>query len=115
MKWFAPAAGLFLAIAYVHFAFVAEVGGNPAWVVSWLVLFVACGGIALTHTLMRAQPGVASGGTAFGETVLIKSELLKRALMKHALRSRPLLETYDGPLLIPRPRLRTPRPARAAR
>ena len=56
MKWFAPLAGLFLALAYVHYAFVAERGGNPALIVGWLVLFVATGGIALTHTLMKAQP-----------------------------------------------------------
>lgn len=55
MKWFAPLAGLFLGLAYVHYAFVAELGGNPALVVGWLILFVATGGIALTHALVKAQ------------------------------------------------------------
>lgn len=55
MKWAAPAAGLFLALGYVHYAFVAELGGNPALVVGWLVLFVVTSGAALTHTLMHTQ------------------------------------------------------------
>ncbi|MBL8954243.1 MAG: hypothetical protein JNK82_25925 [Myxococcaceae bacterium] len=91
MKWFAPSAGLFLALAWVHFAFVASLGGNPAWVVGWLVLFVATGGVALAHTLTGALPA-----RDFGETMLIRSADLKRRL----------LAAYRGPLLVPLPRLK---------
>lgn len=98
VKWFAPVSGLFLAMAYVHYAFVSEIGGNPAWVVGWLILFVACGGIALTNTLMRSQPAAVAD---MAETLLISSALLSRAFLK-----KPLLKTYDGPVLVAPPRLK---------
>ena len=51
MKWSAPAAAAFLALGYVHYAAVVELGGNPALVVVWLVLFLFAAAVATKHTL----------------------------------------------------------------
>ena len=51
MNWAAPVAAAFLAAGYVHYAFVAETGGNPLPVVGWLALFVIALGTAMKRTL----------------------------------------------------------------
>lgn len=54
MKHTPSIAAAFLALGYVHYAAVRVLGGNPALVVVWLVLFVGAGGVALKHTLDQA-------------------------------------------------------------
>lgn len=52
-KWTPPIAAGSLAAGWVHYFTVREVGGNPAFVVAWLVLFLAAGAVALKHTVDR--------------------------------------------------------------
>jgi hypothetical protein len=51
VKWSAPLAALFLAFGYVHYAAIAQLGGNPAFVVVWLVLFLGTAGVAMKQAI----------------------------------------------------------------
>ena len=54
-RWAPPFAAGFLAAGYVHYLAVRDLGGNPAFVVVWLVLFLAAGAVAMKHTLDQIQ------------------------------------------------------------
>ena len=59
-KWTPALAAAFLAAGWVHYFAVLELGGNPALVVVWLVLFLATAAIAVKQALDQGKSFVMS-------------------------------------------------------